>query len=131
MRSKFVSELGRFALRRSNILSEEAKLWQEVSEWISKIDLSEASVVQSNEHPKVPERISAEALQPLEAAQFLGLSKQTLAKLRMSGGGPEYVKIGRRVVYQRRALVAFQMERTRPHTSSYLLYAGKNGCKVK
>jgi|SRR6516164_4934757 predicted DNA-binding transcriptional regulator AlpA len=34
-----------------------------------------------------------------EAAKYLGLSPSTLAKLRLSGNGPVYSKLGRRVVY--------------------------------
>lgn len=33
------------------------------------------------------------------AAKRLGLSKSTLAKMRLSGNGPPYVKLGRRVGY--------------------------------
>jgi predicted DNA-binding transcriptional regulator AlpA len=34
------------------------------------------------------------------AASFVGLSESTLAKLRISGNGPTYCKLGRRVVYR-------------------------------
>jgi len=34
-----------------------------------------------------------------EAASYVGLSKSTLDKLRHFGGGPEYFKVGRAVVY--------------------------------
>jgi predicted DNA-binding transcriptional regulator AlpA len=34
-----------------------------------------------------------------EAADHVGLSKSTLDKLRVYGGGPLYLKLGRRVVY--------------------------------
>jgi predicted DNA-binding transcriptional regulator AlpA len=34
-----------------------------------------------------------------EAADLSGLSKSTLDKMRVFGGGPPYLKIGRRVVY--------------------------------
>ncbi len=34
-----------------------------------------------------------------QAAMHLGLSKSTLAKLRLYGGGPAFSKLGRRVVY--------------------------------
>lgn len=34
-----------------------------------------------------------------EAADRSGLSKSTLDKMRVFGGGPTYLKIGRRVVY--------------------------------
>jgi predicted DNA-binding transcriptional regulator AlpA len=35
-----------------------------------------------------------------EAARWLGLSPATLAKLRCTGGGPQYVKLGRAVAYE-------------------------------
>jgi hypothetical protein len=35
------------------------------------------------------------------AATFTGLAVATLAKLRCIGGGPEYLKLGRKVVYRR------------------------------
>jgi predicted DNA-binding transcriptional regulator AlpA len=35
-----------------------------------------------------------------EAAKFVGLSESTLAKLRLYGNGPQYCKLGRRVVYR-------------------------------
>ncbi len=34
------------------------------------------------------------------AARRLGLSVSTLEKLRVTGGGPAYLKLGRRVVYE-------------------------------
>ena len=34
-----------------------------------------------------------------EAAAYCGSSASTFAKLRLYGGGPHYVKLGRRVVY--------------------------------
>jgi Helix-turn-helix domain len=35
-----------------------------------------------------------------EAARFLGLAQSTLAKLRLSGRGPIFCKLGRRVLYR-------------------------------
>lgn len=37
-------------------------------------------------------------LRPNEAAQFLGLSESTLAKRRLTGEPPKYVKLGSRAV---------------------------------
>ena len=34
------------------------------------------------------------------AANYLGLSKSTLEKYRVTGGGPEYFSLGRVIVYQ-------------------------------
>lgn len=39
-----------------------------------------------------------------DAAEYLGVSVSTLEKLRVKGGGPEYLKLGRGVVYDTRDL---------------------------
>ena len=52
-----------------------------------------------------------------EAAAYLGLSVSTLNKLRLSGKGPRYLKLGRRVLYDIRDLESWVAERTRSHTS--------------
>jgi len=41
------------------------------------------------------------------AARFLGLAVATLAKMRCMGGGPPFVKAGRRVLYRRSDLIAW------------------------
>ena len=46
-----------------------------------------------------PNQVKDFAMAPDKAAQFAGLSKQYLAKLRCEGGGPKFRKIGKRVVY--------------------------------
>ncbi len=51
------------------------------------------------------------------AAQLVGLSQPHLSKLRCLGGGPEYIKLGRRVVYQRGALEVWLAAHTRARTS--------------
>ena len=48
------------------------------------------------------------ALNENQAANLLGVSVRTLQAWRVRGGGPAFVKMGRAVRYQRRALVAFQ-----------------------
>ena len=57
-------------------------------------------------------------LRPDEAARFLGLSRRTLAKYRVVGGGPVYVKLGRRVVYALGDLQDWANRRRRDSTSS-------------
>jgi predicted DNA-binding transcriptional regulator AlpA len=52
-----------------------------------------------------------------EAAKVLGLAPSTLAKLRLSGNGPVYCKLGRRVVYRQRDLEAWLESRTARNTS--------------
>ena len=51
------------------------------------------------------------------AASRLGLSPRTLQAWRVSGGGPVYRKVGRRVLYAVPDLAAFLDAGTRSHTS--------------
>lgn len=51
------------------------------------------------------------------AASRLGLSRRTLQSWRISGGGPIYRKIGRRVFYAEPDLVTFVDSAARAHTS--------------
>lgn len=51
------------------------------------------------------------------AAGYVGLSVSTLAKLRLSGNGPAYCKLGRRVVYRREDLDAWLESRVVRNTS--------------
>ena len=60
----------------------------------------------------------ARRLNTTEAAEYLGLSKSTMDKLRVFGGGPRYLKLtARRVVYDTRDLDLFLQSRTRNNTS--------------
>jgi excisionase family DNA binding protein len=52
-----------------------------------------------------------------EAAKLVGLAPSTLAKLRLSGNGPIYCKLGRRVVYRRDDLEAWLESRVARNTS--------------
>lgn len=52
-----------------------------------------------------------------EAADALGLAPGTLAKLRLSGLGPVYLKLGRRVRYRAADLEAYMQARLRRSTS--------------
>jgi predicted DNA-binding transcriptional regulator AlpA len=56
-------------------------------------------------------------LDTMRAAEFLGLSSSTLNKLRVRGGGPPYLKLGRRVVYDTADLEAWSASRRRTSTS--------------
>ncbi len=58
----------------------------------------------SHDTTGLPELTAADNLRPWEAAQYLGLSESTLAKLRMRASrndGPRFVKLGRSVIYRR------------------------------
>jgi excisionase family DNA binding protein len=54
-----------------------------------------------------------------EAARVLGLSASTLAKLRLTGGGPIYSKLGRRVLYRIDDLEEWVRARRYGSTSEY------------
>lgn len=52
-----------------------------------------------------------------EAAKALGMSPITLAKWRMSGTGPAYVRLGRNIAYRPEDLEAWFIAQTRVSTS--------------
>ena len=52
-----------------------------------------------------------------DAARILGLSQSTLAKLRLTGNGPAYCKLGRRVVYRPEDLSEWLAEKRRRSTA--------------
>ena len=52
-----------------------------------------------------------------EAAEYLGISVSTLSKRRVDGDGPQYLKLGRRVVYDTRDLDAWLDTRRRASTA--------------
>lgn len=54
----------------------------------------------ANSHP-------APRLKVQDAANYLGLSKSSLDKMRMEGRGPRYLKVGSRVFYRAADLVAY------------------------
>jgi predicted DNA-binding transcriptional regulator AlpA len=56
-------------------------------------------------------------LHPKEAARILNVSVSWLAKARLSGTGPRYVKIGRSVRYPESAIREFIKSRMRGSTS--------------
>jgi predicted DNA-binding transcriptional regulator AlpA len=56
---------------------------------------------------------------PKTAAPRVGNSPSTLAKRRMDGTGPEYLKIGRKVFYRQSALDAWLDSKRRNNTGEY------------
>lgn len=56
-------------------------------------------------------------LRTAEAAEYCGSSASTFEKLRLTGGGPVYSKIGRRVVYRVEELDAWLVANQRRSTS--------------
>ena len=65
--------------------------------------------------PKVA--AGAKLLTPKEAAQFWQVSKSFLAKARMAGTEPPFIKIGRSVRYSEAALYQWMKSRQRLSTS--------------
>jgi hypothetical protein len=70
-------------------------------------------------HPQAEAPTSAmpELLTTSEAAALLRIHPQTLSAMRVSGGGPLYHKIGRRVLYARLSIAQFVAANTRVSTS--------------
>ena len=73
-------------------------------------DLSAATTSPSEVGP-------ADILLPIDAARCVGLAVSTLSKLRCWGGGPEFLKLGRKVVYRRAALDEWLAARVARNTS--------------
>jgi len=63
------------------------------------------------------ESTEARYLSRRDAAVYLGLSRSFLAKAAIKGNGPEFLKFGRRVVYDRETLDAFAVSHRRRSTS--------------
>jgi len=61
-----------------------------------------------------------EILPPKRAAEFIGLSTSTLAKMRLRGDGPIFIKTGRCVFYSRCDLLSWLDARKFRNTSEYL-----------
>ncbi|AMJ61969.1 helix-turn-helix transcriptional regulator [Bosea sp. PAMC 26642] len=59
----------------------------------------------------------ARKLPTREAATYLGIGASTLNKLRIFGGGPKFISIGTRVVYDPRDLDAWCAGKKRSSTS--------------
>jgi predicted DNA-binding transcriptional regulator AlpA len=51
-----------------------------------------------------------------QASKFLELSPKTLQKYRMQGGGPKFIKIGRKIRYRRKHLDEWLETRTFENT---------------
>ena len=120
MSEEFFGALARLARRRSRLLTEEAVLCNELGELLARLPSPQESAVPSHASTLAADQLSGDKLLPVhQAADLLGISSQTLNKWRVTGGGPEFVKLGRRVLYRRDALDRFVADRARPHTSAY------------
>ncbi len=70
-----------------------------------------------NQEPPTDAGVTQRLFIAEDAATYLGLAVQTLAKLRWSGDSPPYCKVGRRVLYDREEMDAWISERKRRSTS--------------
>lgn len=61
---------------------------------------------------------SSALLTPQEAAEYLRTKDRTLERWRHTGGGPPFVKIGRRVCYKLTDLDTWLAHQRREHTSA-------------
>jgi predicted DNA-binding transcriptional regulator AlpA len=67
--------------------------------------------------PDVSDSTSRRVVGTPDAANYCGSSASTFEKLRLTGGGPVYSKLGRRVVYQIEDLDAWLTANRRLSTS--------------
>ena len=58
-------------------------------------------------------------LTPQQAADVIGISKSTLAKLRLKGDGPKYLKIGKTILYRPPDIEEWMAGRIFNSTSEY------------
>ena len=58
-------------------------------------------------------------LRTTEAASYMGVSESYLNKLRVYGGGPQFLKMGKRVSYDKSDLDVWMTARKRHSTSEY------------
>lgn len=65
-------------------------------------------------------QVARRRLKTRQAADYLGLARSTLEKLRVFGGGPVYEKLGRSVVYDVDDLERWAASRKRSNTSGSL-----------
>jgi predicted DNA-binding transcriptional regulator AlpA len=75
----------------------------------------DGSILRSNRELNLGERL----LTPKDAASFLRVSLSWLAKARMRGDGPPYVKVGSSVRYSESALTEWMKSRVRLSTSDH------------
>jgi hypothetical protein len=64
-----------------------------------------------------------ETLNVIQAAIYTSLSKSSLDKLRVYGGGPLYIKVGARVVYDRVDLDTWMIGKKVTNTSQQVAVA--------
>ena len=61
-----------------------------------------------------------------DAARYLNVSSSLLEKMRVAGGGPNYSKVGRAVLYRRPSLDVWLIEQERRNTSDVVAAANNS-----
>ena len=61
---------------------------------------------------------------------FVGLADRTLERMRLDGTGPKFVRLGRRVLYRRRDVLAWVAANTHTSTSAETVAAQRAGRAV-
>lgn len=69
--------------------------------------------------PRLAKEQTAEFLTPKQAAGYLRVSKSYLDKLRVYGGGPNFLRFGRKILYRKSELNLWAAERSFSSTSQY------------
>ena len=76
------------------------------------------SVAKSTDEILLPQSLREQMLLDTDAvAALVGLSRQWFVKARISGIGPRYLKIGRRIVYRHADVLAWLEKHERSSTS--------------
>ena len=115
-----LESMATLAEKRAQLLLDEAKVWSEVARAIGDFAKSAASASFAlNAAPVTAEGERKHLLNVTEAARFLRLSDTTLNNWRLVGGGPEFVRLGRRIFYRLDVLEGFLRKQSVPHTSAY------------
>jgi hypothetical protein len=70
---------------------------------------------------KMSETDNETVLDAVAAAEFIGLAVATLAKMRCIGGGPPFIKLGRKVLYRRADVAAWRNARRVGNTTEAAL----------
>jgi hypothetical protein len=115
----FLEKAGALAERHSHLLVE-SKLWSEASRALAELAAGAgATAFVQGAAPGNADGVRKHLLNVAEAAKFLRLSDTTLNNWRLTGGGPEFVWLGRRIFYRLDVLEGFLLRQTFPHTSAY------------
>ena len=123
MPNTLLMALSEVAGKRSSLLEQEALLWKNLSELLARApSLAEPKLPPQAKEPSIVDGLQpGRLLRVRQAADLLGLSTQTLNNWRVTGGGPEFIKLGRRVLYRRETVDEFISSKTVAHTSAYLV----------